>query len=50
MSNKLRQLRPAEDKIQALYDISRDRQEGGKKGNTLNHKTIKILQNIAFYI
>lgn len=38
MSNKLRQLRPAEDKIQALYDISRDRQEGGKKEIPLTTK------------
>jgi len=27
MSPKLRQLRPAENKIQALYDVTRDKQQ-----------------------
>lgn len=42
MSNKLCQLRPAEDKIQALYDISREQQEGGKKGPQNNKNTAKL--------
>lgn len=50
MSAKLCQLRPAEEKIQALCDISGDRQEEIKEGNTLNHKTIKILQIITVHI
>lgn len=50
MSEKLCQLRPAEDNIQSLYDISRDRQEDIKEGNTLNYKTVKTLQIITVHI
>lgn len=50
MSAKLCQLRPAEDNIQSLYDMSRDRQEDTKEGNTLNYNTVKTLQIITVHI